>query len=176
MKLKNLFLPLLVGSVFALASCDEADTNSSMPTFSGFEYEKPVVAGDSLTTVAKQSRPGKLIYTTTYDWVCLYDWTNTEEGTSRQKDTLVHVKRKLNYGVDPSDPQFKFLVPKNADNLYIIFTAEYNYMGQGDNRYDGSTGGEGTAGNGYIRPVTSNNLFGRARGQLTIPGRTIVKE
>ena len=168
MKLKNLFLPLLVGSVFALASCDEADTNSDMPRFSGFEYEVPVVAGDTLTVVAKQSSLGKLIYTTTYDWVCLYDWTNTEDGTSKRKDTLVHVKRKLNYGVDSSDPQFKFLVPQNVDNLYVIFTAEYDYMGQGDNRYDGSIGGEGTAGNGSIRPVTSNLLSGRARGQLNI--------
>ena len=168
MKLKQIILPLALSGVFAFTACDEADTNSDMPRFSGFDYEKPVVAGDSLTIVAKQSQLGKLIYTTTYDWVCLYDWTNEEEGTSGQKDTLVHVEKKLNYGGDPSDPQFKFLVPQNAYNLYIIFTADYAYAGQGPNRYDGSTGGEGTAGNGYIRPVTSNNLFGRTKGQLTI--------
>ena len=104
MKLKNLFLPLLVGSVFALASCDEADTNSDMPRFSGFEYEVPVVAGDTLTVVAKQSQLGKLIGSATYDWVCLYDWTNEEEGTSGQLDTLEHQFKKVYYSIDSSDP------------------------------------------------------------------------
>lgn len=175
MKLNKIYLPILFGGMFALASCDEADTNSEMPYFSGFEYEKPVVAGDSLTIVAKQSKLGKLIYTTTYEWVCIYDWDNVEEGISG-RDTLEHVVKKINYGVDSSDPTFKFLVPKNASNLFIHFTGEYNYAGQGPNRYDGSTGGSGTGGNGYIRPVTSNNLFGRTKGQLTIHGRNIVKE
>lgn len=176
MKLKNLFLPLLVGGVFALASCDEADTNSDMPRFSGFEYEVPVVAGDTLTVVAKQSQLGKLIGSATYDWVCLYDWTNEEEGTSGQLDTLEHQFKKVYYSIDSSDPQFKFFVPENASRLVITFTAEYNYAGQGPNRFDGSTGGSGTGGNGYIRPVTSNNLFGRSKGSVTIQGRNIVKK
>ncbi len=169
MKMKTLFVPLAVAGALTLAaSCDKADTRSYMPTFSGFEYEKPVVPGDSLLITAKQSELGKLIGGTTYKWVCLYDWTNEAEGTSSQRDTLTVESRHVNYSVDHSDPTFKFLVPEVAQRLTIIFEADYSYAGQGESRYDGSNTGSGSTANGYIRPVTSNPLYGKTKGSVSI--------
>ncbi len=169
MKMKNLFVPLAVaGALSFVASCDEADTSSYMPTFEGFVYEKPVVPGDSLLVTAKQSELGRLLGHTEYTWTCLYSWTDTIEGTSGQRDTLFVKTQKLNYSADNSDPQIKFLVPAIADNLTLTFEAEYNYAGQGELRYDGSNTGGGGSANGYIRPVTSNNLFGLTKGSVTI--------
>ena len=177
MKLKQIIFPLALSGVFAFTACDEADTNSYMPRFSGFEYEEPVVAGDSLTITAKQSELGRLIYTTTYNWVCICDWDEEVNGEFRSgRDTCAVLKKKINYGVDPSDPQFKFLVPKNASKLSIVFDAEYNYAGNGMTGEDGSNVGSTGGTNGYIRPVSSNLLFGRTRGTLTISYRQIQRQ
>lgn len=148
-------------------ACDKADTESRMPEFAGFEYQQPVIAGQPLTITARQSQLGHLLSTTTYKWVAVMDWNHLAKGTSG-RDTCYVVEKKLNYSADNADPQIQFVVPDTATILRISFTAEYAYAGQGQQRYDGGTTSQPAGVSGYIRPVTSNALFGKTQGSLTI--------
>ncbi len=146
----------------ATVSCDDPDTTSYMPIYSGFQIAPAQpTAGETITFTAQQEKKGHLIYHADYRWNVVYA-TSDEEG---RPDTVRTVKNtSVVYDMESGDPSVTFTIPKGrGGNIQATFIGEFRYSGVGAAGYDG-TSYDGPGANGTIRWRSSSSTDGYCEG------------
>ena len=162
MNTRHLLL-LACGLMFFVASCDESDTDSYMPSYEGFRIEPANPrAGDTLRVTAVQRQRGKLIYHADYMWTLTYEYHREGKGDT----TLVYqpATQAVVYDMASDDPVLSYAIPSGlGGRIQVGFRADFRYSGVGKGGYDGESYSSSAVA-GYILPKASSSYDGCCEG------------